>query len=465
MRITKKPFAFAISGVALAAIVAATLVFVNHPVHAAAAYNSHPVSVHPITENLGKVSNANPDDPFFGCETTPISVGFRCYHPSQIRAAYDIQPLLNKGINGSGQTIVIIDAFQSPTITSDLKLFDGLFGLPDPTLNIIAPDGLTPFDGNSPDQTSWSGEISLDVEWSHVVAPNATIDLVLAKSDQDADLLSATQYAINHNLGDVISQSFGEAEACADPRLLKAEHAAFEKATAKGITLVASAGDFGAAGTCDGSSFFLAAGTPASDPLVLSVGGTQLNATYPDGTYQSETVWNEFATFGISNDVGGGGFSTIYSRPAYQAFTHGTRHGQRGVPDVSYDAAVNGGVLGVWSCPVAEGDGCDGATPFVFIFGGTSAGSPQWAGITALADQAAGRRLGFVNLGLYLLANSPLYHSDFHDITSGNNTFDGVTGFTAAPGWDAASGLGSPDVGHLLSILKGWVHNSDSKGM
>ena len=154
----------------------------------------------------------------------------------------------------------------------------------------------------------WAEEISLDVLWAHAIAPGANITLVLAKSDQDPDILSATQYAVDHNLGDVISQSFGENESCVDTNLLKAEHALFAKATLKNITILASSGDEGAAQlTCDGSSYVKAASSPASDPLVTAVGGTDLHAAGyclaslgcdpkknpAPGTYQGEVAWNE----------------------------------------------------------------------------------------------------------------------------------------------------------------------------
>jgi len=128
-----------------------------------------------------------------------------CYGPDQIRAAYDIQPLLNAHIDGTGTTIVIIDAFSSPTIQADLNLFDRVWGLPDASVDIAMPDGTPPFDAG------WAHEISLDVEWAHAVAPGAHLQLVLAKSSDDVDLLSATRYAVDNNLGDVITQSFGEA--------------------------------------------------------------------------------------------------------------------------------------------------------------------------------------------------------------------------------------------------------------
>ena len=142
------------------------------------------------------MEGASPNVSVFGCQTRTIDNPLgACYGPDQIQTAYGIKPLLANDFDGTGRTIVIVDAFQSPTIQQDLALFDTAFGLPAPTLNIIAPDGLTPFDPNDANQVGWSAEISLDVQWAHAVAPGATIDLVLAKSNNDADILSATKYA------------------------------------------------------------------------------------------------------------------------------------------------------------------------------------------------------------------------------------------------------------------------------
>lgn len=378
----------------------------------------------------------------FGCQLTSPP---RCYGPDQIRTAYGVQGLLNQGINGSGRTIVIIDAFGSPTLAADLTTFDTLWGLPNAKLNVIAPDGIGTSDpGNL---FGWGVETSLDVEWAHVIAPAATIDLVIAKTNDDADILSATQYAISHNLGDVISQSFGEAETCMNPTLLAQQHTLFGQATRQGTTLFASSGDSGAAQpTCDGSSFFKSVGTPASDPLVTSVGGTSLTADGISGAYSSETTWNETAALGGAA-ASGGGFSTIFGRPNYQ--TGVVNGSQRGVPDISYNAAVNGGVIVRAFCP-AFVCGADGSV--YFRVGGTSAGSPQWAGLTALANQIANDRLATINPTLYMLAlkNAPLY---FHDITTGNNDLSPIIGFAATTGWDAATGWGSPLAGNLVPAL------------
>lgn len=398
-----------------------------------------------------------------------------CYDPYEMRHAYNVDTLINAGLDGTGKTIVIIDSFQSPNIVAELNFFNSFYGLaglnglggaPNPSLGTftqIAPDGLTPFVVGNGNMTGWAEEITLDVVWSHAIAPGANITLVLAKSNNDADLLSALQYAVNNNLGDVISQSFGENESCEDPNLLAQEHQVFAEATAKNITIFASAGDSGAGqGSCDGSTLVQAASTPASDPLVTAVGGTELHAapycltvlgcdptTNPAaGTYQGEIVWNE-AGIGAT----GGGFSVIYDEPSYQ---QGTIHGgkQRGEPDVSYNSAVLHGVLTYLDIP--------GLAVGFYLFGGTSAGSPQWSAITAIADQNAGRDLGFINRALYHIGQAQSrYSADLFDVTSGNNSFDGVTGFNAGPGWDATTGLGSPSATNLVSDLKRFVSAGD----
>lgn len=410
----------------------------------------------------------SPNYGLFTCQVIGLSPSVTCYDPYQIRQAYHIAPLINAGLDGKGKTIVIVDAFQSPTLLSDLNYFITFYGLPslnglggptNPSLGTftqIAPDGL------GPPNSSWAGEITLDVTWAHAIAPGANITLVLAKSNDDADILSATKYAVDNNLGDIISQSFGENESCMDPNLLAQQHQIFADATAKNVTIFASSGDDGAGQpTCDGSSLVKAVSTPAVDPLVTAVGGTALNAARyclsalgcdpsanpAPGTYQGEVAWNEWPDFGAT----GGGFSVLFDEPSYQ---QGTIHGgkQRGAPDVSYDAAVlDGGVLvrftGVW-----------------FLFGGTSAGSPQWAGILAIGDQKAGYNLGFINKALYHIGQAnPHYAASFFDITTGNNSVPPYVdpGFSAGPGWDATTGLGSPKTDEVIDNLIQFVSPGD----
>ena len=162
---------------------------------------------------------------------------------------------------------------------------------------------MTPFNPNDPAQTGFAGEIALDVEWAHVAAPDATIDLVLANVQQETiqgeltALLQATNFAVSQNIGSVISQSFGVGETCIPPALAQSAHQTFQQARANKQTVFASAGDTGSGVLqCDtqGNPVTIAAGVnyPASDPLVTSVGGTTVLAGQ-DGAYISETAWNE----------------------------------------------------------------------------------------------------------------------------------------------------------------------------
>lgn len=386
----------------------------------------------------------------FNCQLPGATI--RCYGPQQIRKAYGIDTLIKAGYDGQGKTVVIVDAYQSPTIATDLASFDTAFGLPAANLQIVAPDGLTPFDPADITMAGWAQEISLDVQWAHATAPGAKIVLALAKSSNDSDLQSALSYVVDHRLGDVVSQSFGEAEKCygvnADGTTqpgttLAAQHRIFARAAAKGMTVFASAGDSGSTEpTCDGNGTILAASTPASDPLVTGVGGTQLFANPTTGTYQREVVWNEEKTFG-PRAVGGGGFSSVYAVPSFQKSLGSLP--SRGLPDVAYNAAINGGVLVAYTATAPAGT--------FYLFGGTSSGSPQWAGITADIAQLNRGSLGDINPALYQIARKTPWA--FRDITKGQNGARGIGGFTAGTGWDAASGLGTPQVGALSLALAG----------
>jgi len=379
--------------------------------------------------------------------STPIG----CFGADTVRAAYSVQPLLDRGIDGTGRTIVIIDAFKNPAIRKDLASFDGFWNIPaPPSFDILAPFGVPEFDPTSKMQRGFTFETAIDVEWAHAIAPGAALVLVQASSEKDVDLVAALKYAVDNNLGDVITQSFGEAESCIEPGVLAEQHAAFESASRLGITVLASSGDQGAARqSCDGTGLVAGPSTPASDPEVTSVGGTQLLAD-GSGAYISETAWN--TPLGAASGAGasGGGFSTLYRRPGYQApFQKNNK--ARGLPDVAYDAYFtrSTGFITTYTAMTPPPTNPLG----VRVAGGTSAGTPQWAGIVALADQAAGRRLGSINKALYHIAKSDAYSSAFHDITAGGNTWGGLAGFNAEPGWDAVTGLGTPIVSNLVVLL------------
>src|SRR5882757_673336 len=221
-------------------------------------------------------STAGPQYGLFTCQL----VGLRasdCIDPYEMRRAYQVDSLIAAGYDGTGQTIVILDAFDNPNLVAQVATFNAFYGLPATQLTKVAPDGLTPFDQTNANMLGWAEEISLDVEWAHAMAPGAKIVLVLAKSNNDADIASALNYAVTNNLGNVISMSFGENESCLAPADQASYHNSFAAATAKHITLIASSADQGAAlNTCDGSSWVKAVSSPASDPLDTGVGGTEL---------------------------------------------------------------------------------------------------------------------------------------------------------------------------------------------
>ncbi len=396
-------------------------------------------------------SAGRPQGRTFACQKqdTPM----HCYGPAQIRQAYAFQPILDQGITGKGRTIVIISAYGSPHLFQDLHAFDRTFGLADPELRVFYPQGPIAFDPRNKDQARWFGETMLDIEWAHVTAPDAAIALVLVKSGDDPDMIKALRYAVDNDLGDVISMSFGENEQCVQPMLRSEWHRVLASAAQKQMTLLAATGDTGAAQlSCDNKTYKLASSLPAVDPLVTAVGGTQLFADYQSGAYREERAWNE----PLSQAAGGGGFSTSVPRPDYQSGINDD--GQwRGVPDVAYNAAYDGGFLVAWS------DGPRHSKEDIFyIYSGTSAGTPQWAGIVALADQMAGRRLGPLNPALYAIGQGGQYSQAFHDIDAGDNSVTlcdkrnqlvKIKGYNAAPGWDAVTGWGTPIVEYLVPLL------------
>ena len=407
-----------------------------------------------------------------------------CYGPSFLRTAYNFP----SNLDGTGQTILIVDAYGSPTIQSDLILFDTVFGVPPPpSFTIFCPEGCPPYNPNDKlhDVSGWSIETSLDVEYAHAMAPGANIVLVVAASSTGDAINVAEAKAIAKYPGSVMSQSFGAGEFGIhgnNVQVLQA-HNNFVAAQAAGITVLASAGDDGAANAfMVGMNLIIGnvanASFPSSDPLVLAVGGTEGNPYPALGTgglscaanttcsaglatftgpctsangflvspctpagYGGEQVWNE--TDFAPGSTTGGAPSLLFGVPSYQ---DGLGLSSRTTPDVSYNAAINGGVLVANSALLGE--------PAFFIVGGTSAASPQWAAIVALANQSAGQSLGFLNPAIYKLAQSAAYANDFHDITVGNDVMAGTSvGFSAGTGWDDASGWGTPNVANLVPDL------------
>ena len=409
------------------------------------------------------IGPADPNSPYLAC-LHDADVAHRCYGPAQMQSAYGLSPLLALGATGQGTTIVIVGAYNDDHfLNEDLGDFDATFRLPGLHLTQIAPFGLgSPPNYDRSAYWSWMPQIPNDVEWAHAMAPGARIVLALAPSNSDIDLARTVAYVVDHDLGDVVSQSISENERCVDPTALKMFHTAYANAARKQITVLAGTGDNGASqDSCDGTGLMVAVGYPASDPNVTSVGATAIAATV-DGGYLGEEAWGRptgdscFDALpgpGSDNQCGGGGYSTIFARPAYQASSLGSgRPAGRGVPDI---AAPSGQRLLVHNGLVmAEGLVTAYADTFFPVIRSTVS-TPIWAGLIAVADQIAGRRLGPINPSLYAINQLPwLYGAVLHDITVGNNVVPALgAGYRAAPGWDPVTGLGTPKATYLLPLL------------
>jgi subtilase family serine protease len=378
-----------------------------------------------------------------------------CYTPVQYRVAYDLSPLYRQGITGRGRTIVIVESFGSPTIGHDIKVFDAAFGFPDPGLQVMKFGAVPAFSPASPVMAQWAQETTLDVEYAHAIAPGAKIVLAetpVAETEGVTgfpQMMAAEKSLIDRGVGDVISQSFDATEstfpgaAQGNFARLESLRFAFTDAQAHHVTVLAASGDDGATGAePDGATLYPVPVTswPSTDPLVTSVGGTQLFLDNAGQRTQPDAVWND--GFG----AGGGGKSAVFPAPAYQAALRSVSGTQRGTPDISMSAAANGAA---WIYASFRG-------PQWELAGGTSEATPMFAGLVALADQAAGRRLGLINPALYTLgaaAERGEPGTGIVDIRSGTNSFGGVAGYAATIGYDLASGWGTIDAAQLVPAL------------
>lgn len=432
--------ALAAAGLAAAATagVGTSAVALNRPAHPTAPI---PAVTHHV---LAKTLAFPPDTAY--CQQ---HLGISCYSPVQYQKAYNLAPLYGRGITGAGRTIAIVDSFGSPTIANDLHVFDQNYGLPDPpSLQVIQPAGAVPaFDNTDATQLGWATETTLDVEYAHAIAPGANILLVetpVAETEGVTgfpEIVAAENYVIDHRLADVITQSFGATEDTFPSKAsLLALRSAYVNAARHGVTVLASSGDTGVTNyTLDGSALYPypVNSWPSSDPLVTSIGGTQLHLDAQGNKLTPDSVWND--GFGAA----GGGQSHVFARPDFQNGVRSVVGPARGTPDISMSAAVDGGAIFYYSFqPSRVG---------WHIVGGTSEASPLFSGIVALTAQYEHHRLGNINEALYSLNRH--HASGIVDVTSGDISFGGVTGPAAAPGYDMASGVGTVDAARFVPQL------------
>ena len=348
------------------------------------------------------------------------------FTPPQLARLYDFPA----GLDGSGQCIAIIE-LGGGYRNADLKAYFAQLKLPVPVVTSISVDGAHshPSTPNSAD-----GEVMLDIEVAAAVAPRAKIAVYFAPNT-DRGFLDAITTAVHDKVRkpSVISISWGGPEASWTSQAMQTYDQAFQDAAALGVTICCASGDDGSADMKQGWDGHAHVDFPASSPHVLGCGGTHLDASASAIT--SEVVWNDLPNGG----AGGGGVSDTFPVPDYQAQANvppsanpGKRVG-RGVPDVCGDASPRSGY-------VVRVDGQQA------VFGGTSAVAPLWAGLIALLNQHFGHPVGYLNPLIYGL---PAKTGAFHDIAVGNNG-----AYKAGAGWDACTGLGSPDGAKLMAALK-----------
>jgi subtilase family serine protease len=408
--------------------------------------------------------------------------------PADFTTIYDLQPLYNSGIDGTGQKIAI--AGQTDIQTFDIEAFQTAAGLPVKAPSVVV-DGVDP--GLSADDLS---EAELDVEWAGAVAPGATIVYV-----NSSDAFTSATYAIQNQVANVLSLTYGGCEAQTGMDEMNTLSDLFQQANAEGMTVMAASGDSGAA-DCDYSSDpnhldtsatnGLAVDFPASSPYVTGMGGTEFN----EGTgsywaasnnasggsalsYIPEMAWNDDCPPGVTSgsectgtaanglSASGGGPSSVYTKPTWQVGTGVPADGARDVPDVSLSASPAHDAYLICETPPtnhvpATTSSCTNGfvdTDGTFSgIGGTSVASPSFAGIVALIDQITGSAQGNINPRLYTLGS--VAPDVFHDVTLGSNMVpctagspdctNGILGYSTSVGYDLVTGLGSVDANSLV---------------
>ncbi len=413
------------------------------------------------------------------------------FGPGDIATVYDITPLYHASVTGTGQSITLVG--QSAIAVSDIEAFENAAGLTvkDPVQYLV------PNSGNATAPTAGDeAESDLDLEWSGAIAPGATINFVYTGSNSNYGAFDSLQYAIEEKIGTIISSSYGTCEAALGGLTLESSLA---QAATQGQTVMSAAGDQGST-DCYGIGTLplttqeaLAVDYPASSPYVTGMGGTEIsnaNAAYDtQGTtwwaaegssdivssalqYIPEMAWNDdTSNCGVSNclSAGGGGASSLFTKPSWQTGVAGISGNMREVPDLALYASPNvPGFLYCTSDSSAWASGQSGSCVTGFrdannvdltLAGGTSFDGPIFSGILALINQKQGYTTGqgLINPELYKLASvSATYAVAFNDITTGNNdclagsaNCSGTAGFSAGTGYDQVTGLGSVDASNL----------------
>lgn len=359
------------------------------------------------------------------------------YSPLDIKTAYNLN---SAGANGTGQVLALFEL--DGYTPSDIAAYEANFGLPAVTLQNILVDRATGSAGID------ANEVTLDIELAQALAPNLSKILVYETPNTNTtqQYLDGYNRIATDNIAKQVSTSWGGAEDQRDTALIQGENPIFQQMAAQGQSMFSATGDYGAYD----DKLTLSVDDPGSQPFVTGVGGTTLTLNGTGGAYAGESVWSNLPDLRFVSDPtyspfegGGGGFSATWPTPSYQA-NLSPAPAMRSVPDVALNADPNSGYAIYFTDPVKG--------PDFYVYGGTSAAAPLWAGFTALVNQqraAAGKGpIGFLNPPVYQIGASAAYSADFHDITTGTNLY-----YPATPGYDNATGWGSFVGDALLSTL------------
>lgn len=409
---------------------------------------------------------------------TSSTTGNHYLAPGDFYTIYNINPVLQQSITGKGISIAILG--QTDISLPDVAAFRSAAGLASNPPTVIQATGYVAGTRSTGDST----EAQLDVEWSGAIAPEASIKFVTVGASQNTGVFDALLYAVSNNVAPIISISYGGCESVTQlpPSSINTINLSLQQANAQGITFVGPTGDAGAT-DCDLTGLAtggLAVDFPASSPFAVAVGGTMFNEGNATGAtqywnsnssssasnagsalmYIPEVAWNESTSTGLTvGGSGGGGVSTIFSKPSWQVANGVPADGARDTPDISFAAAA--GHDGYLLC--AQGSCTSGfrdSSGNLNVVGGTSASTPNFAAILALLEQKLGSGpLGNIGPKLYGLANIA---NVYNDVTGGNNSVactqgtqdcpnGGSIGYSAGSGYDLATGLGSVNVANFVN--------------
>ncbi|MFI0412383.1 S8 family serine peptidase [Actinomadura sp. 3N508] len=372
-----------------------------------------------------------------------------CYGPPQINAAYGIDRLHRRGLTGKGRTVVIPICYHNPHLREDVAVYSRHWGLPPAEVETLQYGDVPTADPRYPEQALCAAEATVDVQAVHATAPGAKIIVVETPRIPSGgtkglrELIEAIGWVTRHRKVDAVTMSWGAYEAHfpeqagrkGDYRLLTALRGPLRAAYRRGTTLIAASGNTGPTGpNLAGTAFYPhpTAAWPASDPLVVGVGGTRVHLDDHGRRTQPDEVWGD-----EGGHATGAGLSAVFPRPAFQRRVAGVVGNQRGVVDLALNAS---GQSREWYYSRGYNPLPDQEDGWIRV-AGTSIAAPRFAGIVALAAQQAGRPLGDIHQALYAAPGSPRH--GLYDLTTGSNSANSVPGFSARQGYDLPSGVGT----------------------